>query len=483
MRKLSALLAILLTAAPAWAGFKYSGTSFTSTGVTFANLSDPAKVPQVDGTIIWVSDGSQTATCTGGGMGALGVRLNGVWTCAAGTGGAGTSVTAGNGLSLSSSVMSLLAPSNNTAQTGTTETINLSTTNEISELLSAAGPQTTAYTFTGGYDGEKVVTTLCNNGTGTNDRTFSYGGTINYLYDGGTLPSLPQQGGACEVIQWELHLTQPSNTLIELRRTPVVPSVTLNNDAAGTTQFELVKTNSSNTIQTIATTDIDGVIGVCIAGCGTSGLGLVQVMGVARIAMDGSVISGDWVIPSTTSAGKGHDAGATRPGVAQPIGIVVSPTTGGAGTYNVLLELGPPARGMISSASAGTLGTTTGTTTYLAIPGTVTSTTETAVGMPWASNTRLSNMACHVAVAPGASNSYAFTLDDNLSGGGVASTGITCTISGTAANCHDVTHTYTVAASDGAGAGSITDVKAVLTVGGSAPTASTATCVFNTRVQ
>ena len=94
MRRLIILLAsvvlgigacALLLTSPARAGAesKPKALSFTSTGVTFANLG--ILPPQVNGTITLCTDCQQTSVCAGGGAGAWAMRLGGSWDCAAGT--------------------------------------------------------------------------------------------------------------------------------------------------------------------------------------------------------------------------------------------------------------------------------------------------------------------------------------------------------------------------------------------------------------
>lgn len=110
MKKLLAFLVLLAGSAAAQTTHTFpaqdtnntfSGTNQFTLGhydgpVTFANLpASPA-----DGTEIYVSDGSATTPCTGGGTGALATRVNGVWNCAtsgiSGTPTAGSQLT-GNG--------------------------------------------------------------------------------------------------------------------------------------------------------------------------------------------------------------------------------------------------------------------------------------------------------------------------------------------------------------------------------------------------
>jgi len=91
-----------------------------------------------------------------------------------------------------------------------------------------------------------------------------------------------------------------------------------------------------------ATTDTNGILGVCVTGCGITGSGVIQQSGAAILAFDGSTTAGDYVIISPTVAGYGHDAGANYPSSGQVIGRVLSTNTG-IGDYVVNLY-GPDVR-------------------------------------------------------------------------------------------------------------------------------------------
>src|SRR5438105_14872568 len=74
----------------------FTGTNQFNVGarvgpVTFANLPTGT----IDGTVIYVSDGSVTNPCTGGGTGAFAYRVLGAWNCSAATvsSGVGTGAT------------------------------------------------------------------------------------------------------------------------------------------------------------------------------------------------------------------------------------------------------------------------------------------------------------------------------------------------------------------------------------------------------
>ncbi len=235
------------------------------------------------------------------------------------------------------------APLNIVAQTASAVTLDMSKTNTFNEALTAAGPQTTLFTLINGYDGEQIYITVCNNATGLNNWNFAYGGVIDYAYDGGVLPPLTASPAACSRIWFSVHLVYPVLTLREEGRTPILPGIVLANDAGGTVLNGLVKLTSTGTVVKTATGDTDGIIGVCIAGCGTSGLAFIQTFGIVSLNLDGATVSGHFLINSSTVASDAHDGGATRPTVRASIGYMVDTTSGVAGLHQVFLTIGAAA--------------------------------------------------------------------------------------------------------------------------------------------
>ncbi len=98
------------------------------------------------------------------------------------------------------------------------------------------------------------------------------------------------------------------------------------NDATnGTTLNQLAIYNSGATgLQTAATSSTDGVLGIVSGGAGTSNKAVITWAGFAGCNFDAAnPIAGDYVVASTTQAGKCHDAGsATRPTGVQTIGWI-----------------------------------------------------------------------------------------------------------------------------------------------------------------
>lgn len=113
-----------------------------------------------------------------------------------------------------------------------------------------------------------------------------------------------------------------------------------NAGVTGTTVNRLAKlTGAPSTAVITATTDTEGAIGVCTAGCGTTGSATIAIIGQVSCAFDGATTAGNYVTISATTAGMCHDAGSAFPTAQAAYGRVLS-TNGGAGTY--VMELMTP---------------------------------------------------------------------------------------------------------------------------------------------
>ncbi len=100
-----------------------------------------------------------------------------------------------------------------------------------------------------------------------------------------------------------------------------------NDGTNGTTLNQLAVYNSSATgVQTAATTSTDGVVGIVSSGSGTANKAVITWAGLAACNFDAAnPIAGDYVVASTTAAGKCHDTGSTtRPTGVQVIGRIES---------------------------------------------------------------------------------------------------------------------------------------------------------------
>lgn len=105
-----------------------------------------------------------------------------------------------------------------------------------------------------------------------------------------------------------------------------------NAGTGGTALNKLAKLSGApSTLLTALTSDTTGIMGVCIAGCGTTGSATIQTYGLASVAVDNATVAGDYLVVSSTAAGSAHDAGATYPNTVQIIGRVIA-TNASAGT-------------------------------------------------------------------------------------------------------------------------------------------------------
>jgi len=116
-----------------------------------------------------------------------------------------------------------------------------------------------------------------------------------------------------------------------------------NDGTNGTGQNLLaVYNNTASGVQTAATSSTDGVIGLVSGSAGTSGKAVLTWAGLASCNFDAAnPVAGNYVVASTTQAGKCHDTGSTtRPSGVQAIGRIegggvrvslAAPTGGGGG--------------------------------------------------------------------------------------------------------------------------------------------------------
>jgi hypothetical protein len=157
-----------------------------------------------------------------------------------------------------------------------------------------------------------------------------------------------------------------------------------NEGVTGTTTSKLVKITGAPSTGVIAgTADTSGVLGVCVAGCATTGNAVVARSGQASCVFDGSTTAGDYVQISSTVSGDCHDTGlATWPtSGGQVIGRVLS-TNVGAGTYLTTLHIGTQA---IPAAGATTTLNNLGTTSINAalLPSSAAALDFGSAALPW----------------------------------------------------------------------------------------------------
>ena len=108
-----------------------------------------------------------------------------------------------------------------------------------------------------------------------------------------------------------------------------------NDTVTGTTLNKLAKLSGGKAIRA-GTGDTGDAVGICIAGCGTSGSATIAVMGTTQCVFDAGTTTGNYIKNSGSVAGNCADAGASIPAGIGVYGQVKS-TNGGGGTYDVLL--------------------------------------------------------------------------------------------------------------------------------------------------
>lgn len=118
-------------------------------------------------------------------------------------------------------------------------------------------------------------------------------------------------------------------------------SLTAANDTStGTETYKLVSKSGVNIIRS-TTSSSDWSVGICTDDCGTSGSGVYVFRGYTTCVFDNATTAGNWVVRSTTDAGKCHDSGVvsssgTRPASGFVAGISAE-TAGSAG--NRIIEI------------------------------------------------------------------------------------------------------------------------------------------------
>lgn len=111
-----------------------------------------------------------------------------------------------------------------------------------------------------------------------------------------------------------------------------------NASPTGTSTGALTKLTGAPSAAIIAaTTDISGIVGITVAGSGTTGNATIQQDGQVPCMFDGATTAGDYAGISATVAGDCTDAGTSPPVGSQNIGQVLS-TNASAGTYPIVLS-------------------------------------------------------------------------------------------------------------------------------------------------
>lgn len=126
-----------------------------------------------------------------------------------------------------------------------------------------------------------------------------------------------------------------------------------NEGSTGTSVNKLAKlTGAPSTAVTSSVSDVTGIAGVCVAGCGTTGNAQLARSGRASCLFDGATTAGNYVQASVTAAGNCHDAGASFPAGGQVLGRVLS-TNAAAGVFamTVFPPGLPPSGGALDASS------------------------------------------------------------------------------------------------------------------------------------
>jgi len=128
-------------------------------------------------------------------------------------------------------------------------------------------------------------------------------------------------------------LTYALGAGIDVQANPVISEFP--NSSSGTTAYYLAALTNAGQVQVASVSSPTGIAGICVGSCGTSAAApsaRIAVNGTAYCFFDNSPNPGDYLQPSTSTAGQCHGAGASYPanGV-QIIGQVLqAPTSGTA---------------------------------------------------------------------------------------------------------------------------------------------------------
>jgi hypothetical protein len=245
--------------------------------------------------------------------------------------------------------------------------------------------------------------------------------------------------------------------------------------------------NSSVSLQTIsdsvyvgggANSSTDGVTNQIVIGFGAQGTASNQTV-LGNSSTTQVIIPGTGTGCLSASSGgviTGSSSGCGTAPLASPAftGIPTAPTAAASTNTTQLATTAFVTAALAAAGSAagivtysGPSLTFTGTAFFPIGGGGLSSTTETNVDLAAPATATVKNFTVQLSVAPGTGNSIAFTWRDNA-----ASTAITCTVSGSATSCSDLTHSFTAAAGD------LLDIQAVT----SGTIISASTAVMGTQI-
>lgn len=151
-----------------------------------------------------------------------------------------------------------------------------------------------------------------------------------------------------------------NTTSIATSSTTGYASKMVNDTITGTTQNKLVKQSGGKAIIT-ATTDTAGVLGICDAGCATTGSASIITTGPASCVFDNSVTQGNFFGISSSVAGDCTDIGTAITNAVAILGIITN-ANAAAGTRTVWFN-GPDSGANITNikGSGGKIGVAAGT--------------------------------------------------------------------------------------------------------------------------
>lgn len=189
-------------------------------------------------------------------------------------------------------------------------------------------------------NGVYTLTTLGNGGAAyvlTRATDFN---TVAEINGSGAIPTL--NGTVNNNVLWILSTTisaigtGQNNINYSVGSATPFPAYTITNaSSTGTTLNKLVKlTGAPSTAVIAATNDLTGILGICLANCGTTGAAIIGYTNVLSCIFDNATTAGDYVQIGTSGAC--HDAGSTYPTSGGDVLGRVTSTHAAGGTYSMV---------------------------------------------------------------------------------------------------------------------------------------------------
>lgn len=189
-------------------------------------------------------------------------------------------------------------------------------------------------------NGVYTLTTLGNGGAAyvlTRATDFN---TVAEINGSGAIPTL--NGTVNNNVLWILSTTisaigtGQNNINYSVGSATPFPAYTITNaSSTGTTLNKLVKlTGAPSTAVIAATNDLTGILGICLANCGTTGAAIIGYTNVLSCVFDNATTAGDYVQIGTSGAC--HDSGSTYPTSGGDVLGRVTSTHAAGGTYSLV---------------------------------------------------------------------------------------------------------------------------------------------------